>query len=89
MWGEIMKGPGCLGEFGSQGLLYWKGKERRGLYNEVEGILPTTQFPLGPTLYMVSVILFVFLNKEKVSGNNSLLSESTCMMKLSALGYLY
>ena len=79
-------GPGCLG---SQGLFYWKERERRGLYNEIEGILPTTQFPLRPTLYMVSVILFVFLSKEKVSGNNGLLSESTCMMKLSASGYLY
>lgn len=68
-------------------MLYWKEKERRGLYNEVESILPTTQFTLEPTLYMVSVILFVFLSKEKVSGNNGLLSESTCMMKLSAPGY--
>lgn len=61
--GEIMKGPGCLGEFGSHGLFYWKEKERRGLSNEVRSILPTTQFPLGPTLCMVPVILFVFLSK--------------------------
>lgn len=87
--GEIMKGPGCLGEFGSQGLLYWKGRERRGPHNETEGICLLHNFPRGQLCIWFLSYFLSFLSKEKVSGNNGLLSESTCMMKLSASGYLY
>lgn len=54
-----------MGKFGRQKLSHWKRKERRQLYNEVGGILPIMQFPLGPTLYIISVKLSVFLRKEE------------------------
>lgn len=61
MGGEIMKGPGCLGEFGSQGLLYWKGRERRGPHNETEGICLLHNFPRGQLcIWFLSYFLSFF-----------------------------
>lgn len=58
-----MKVLGAWGGLGGRGCS--AGREGRGLYNEVGGILPTIQSPLRPTLYIVSVIFSVFLSKRR------------------------
>lgn len=66
MGSETMKVLGAREILGSGGCSTGrKRREENYTYNKVGGILTTTQFPLRPTLYIVSVIISVFFEKGR------------------------